>query len=116
MRNTDHVRRQNRFTPLIVDRLFVIPNAQVCRLVNAEKDCKKGKDHRVDRHGFLSNIPFLRKYGIRGFKAGVQHDLDDIRHSFGNPSRSKIETVLGEINIASKRWHKRVKKRRLFLY
>ena len=103
MRNIDHIRRQNRFMPWIIDHLFVMSNAEICRVVNDEKDCAKGRGHRVFGHGFLSNIPILRKYGVRGFKAGVQHDLDDIRNSFGNPNRSKLETAIEMRKNARKR-------------
>lgn len=75
----------------------------------------KGRNHRVFRHDFLSNIPMLRKYGVRGFKAGVQHDLNDIRHSSGNPNRSKLETAIEMRNITRKRWRERIGERRLFL-
>ena len=101
--------------PWIIDRLFVMSNAEICRVVNDEKDCVKGRDHRVFGHGFLSNIPMLRKYDVRGFKAGVQHDLDDIRNSFGNLNRSKLETAIERRKIARKRWRKRLKERKLFL-
>ena len=115
MRNIDHIRRQNRFMPWIIDHLFVTSNAEICRVVNDKKDYMKGRDHRVSGHGLLSNIPMLRKYGVRGFKAGVQHDLDDIRDSFGNPNRSKLETAIEMRKIARKRWRKRTGERRLFL-
>lgn len=113
--NIVHIRRQNRFMPQIVDRLFVVSNAEICRAVNQEKDCIKGRDHRVLGHGLVSNIPMLRKYGFRGFKTGIQHDLDDIRDSLGNPNRSKLETIIEFRKIARKRWRKRIEERKLFL-
>lgn len=103
MDNIHHIRRQNRFMPTIVDRLFVENNAQIARRVNEDKDAMSrefpGIFHRVYNHGIGSNIKYLKKYGIRGLKAGIQHDLDDIRHALGRPDKSKVETIIELIEI-----------------
>jgi hypothetical protein len=86
--------------PTIVDRLFVESNTEIARKVNQEKDAMSrelpGIFHRIYNHGIGSNIQYLRRYGVRGLKAGMQHDMDDIRHALGRPGKRKIET-LGEL-------------------
>ena len=105
-----HIRRQNRFMPSRIDEIFPRGNADIAKEVNEDKDFMykelPGLNHRMYRHGIGSNIRYLPRYGIRGWKAGIQHDLDDIRHSFGAQRRSKIQTIIELGRIRRKRMAK----------
>ena len=98
MNKEHHIRRQNRFMPLMIDTLLLRKNADITREVNEDKDSMykefPGINHRMYKHGVGSNIRYLLRQGIRGWKAGAQHDLDDIRHSLGTPGKSKIQTMI----------------------
>ncbi|MDI6888964.1 MAG: hypothetical protein QMC78_04655 [Methanocellales archaeon] len=87
MDNKHHVRRQNRFMPKVIDNLFTESNSEIARKVNEDKDSMSPKvpgiNHRTHGHGVGSNIKYLQKYRLRGWKAGIQHDLDDVRDTLG---------------------------------
>ena len=102
-----HFRRQYRFTPVTLDRMRQVSKAEIIKKVNEDKDIMSQKMpgiiHRLYNHGIGSNVKYLREYGLRGWSAGVQHDLDDIRHTFGREDKTKGETLRELRGIAKKR-------------
>jgi len=103
-----HLRRQNRFMPILIDRLLTQSNIEIAKKVNEDKDALSkalpGIYHRMYKHGLGSNIEYLFRYGLRGLKAGIQHDLDDLRHTLGTPNKTKFETIFEIIRIRRKRF------------
>lgn len=102
-----HFRRQYRFTSVTVDHMRRVSTSEIAKEVNEDKDVMSQKmpgiRHRLYNHGIGSNIKYLRKYGIRGWIAGVQHDLDDIRHTFGREDKTKGETLRELVEMAKER-------------
>ena len=102
-----HFRRQYRFTSVTLDRRRRVSTSEIAKKVNQDKDAMSKKmpgiKHRLCNHGIGSNVKYLGEYGIRGWIAGVQHDLDDIRHTLGREDKTKGETVMELWGIAKER-------------
>jgi len=78
---------------MTLDRRRRVSTSEIAKKINEDKDVMSQKmpgiKHRLYNHGIGSNVKYLREYGIRGWIAGVQHDLDDIRHTFGRGIKLK---------------------------
>lgn len=74
-------------------------NTEICRVVNDKKDYMKGWIIVHVDMPCCQTFSCLENMVLEASRR-VQHDLEDVRDSFGNPNRSRLETAMKIRKIA----------------